>query len=212
MEATADSRTRRSIWITSKIETREGLTEAVWFPKRVIRRCPAIMLAAKRTARVPGRIILLIVSIITINGIKAAGVLWGTRWANICFEWLIQPNNIKESHNGAASVRVKIKCLELVKIYGNSPKKLLDTIIKNRAMNLSVEPLKEEGPKRVLNSEWRIWKTFSIIKWIRLGVNQSRGLTITNKIRLLVQLELLLIEDAGSNTENRLVIIFNLNS
>jgi hypothetical protein len=35
---------------------------------------PAIMFAVKRTARVPGRIKLLIVSIITMNGINMVGV------------------------------------------------------------------------------------------------------------------------------------------
>jgi hypothetical protein len=43
-------------------------------PNRVRRRCPAIILAANRTAKVPGRMILLIVSINTIKGIKTGGV------------------------------------------------------------------------------------------------------------------------------------------
>jgi len=41
------------------------------------------MLAAKRTAKVPGRITLLTVSIITITGIRALGVPSGTRWVKI---------------------------------------------------------------------------------------------------------------------------------
>lgn len=49
------------------------------FPRRVINKCPAIILAANRTAKVPGRITLLIVSIHTINGIRTAGVPWGTK-------------------------------------------------------------------------------------------------------------------------------------
>lgn len=114
--ATADSKIKRSIWTTSKIATKGDETEAVWFPKRVIKRCPAIILAARRTAKVPGRIILLMVSITTMKGIRAAGVLWGTKWANMCLEWFTQPNNIKETHKGAANVKVKIKCLELVKM------------------------------------------------------------------------------------------------
>lgn len=61
------------------------------FPKRVNNKCPAIMFAVSRTAKVPGRIILLIVSIHTINGIKIGGVPWGTRWANICWVWLNHP-------------------------------------------------------------------------------------------------------------------------
>jgi hypothetical protein len=50
------------------------LTEAVWLPKRVNNKCPAIILAANRIARVPGRITFLTVSIITIKDIRAAGV------------------------------------------------------------------------------------------------------------------------------------------
>jgi hypothetical protein len=44
------------------------------FLRSVSKRCPAIMFAVNRTARVPGRIMFLTVSIHTINGISAAGV------------------------------------------------------------------------------------------------------------------------------------------
>jgi hypothetical protein len=49
------------------------------FPSKVSSKCPAIMFSVKRTASVPGRIRLLIVSIITINGINMVGLPWGTR-------------------------------------------------------------------------------------------------------------------------------------
>ena len=52
----------------------ELLEEAVWLPNRVRRRWPAIILADKRTAKVPGRIVLLIVSIITMKDMRAEGV------------------------------------------------------------------------------------------------------------------------------------------
>lgn len=61
------------------------------FPKRVISKCPAIIFAVNRTAKVPGRITLLIVSIHTIKGISTGGVPWGTKWANICCVWQIHP-------------------------------------------------------------------------------------------------------------------------
>jgi len=51
---------------------------------RTISKCPAIMLAANRTARVPGRMMFLTVSMHTMNGIRAGGVPWGTKWANMC--------------------------------------------------------------------------------------------------------------------------------
>lgn len=56
---------------------------AVWFPRSVINRCPATILAISRTARVNGRITFLIVSIRTINGMRGPGVLIGTKCANI---------------------------------------------------------------------------------------------------------------------------------
>jgi len=50
-----------------------------WFPKRVRRRCPAIMFAARRTDSVRGRMIFLTVSMQTIKGISGPGVPCGTR-------------------------------------------------------------------------------------------------------------------------------------
>ena len=85
------------------------------FPRRVRSKCPAIMLAASRTARVPGRMTFLTVSMITINGIRAPGVPLGTKCANICWVWLIQPKIIKDNHSGRARARVIAKCLVLVK-------------------------------------------------------------------------------------------------
>lgn len=64
---------------------------AVWFPRRVIKRCPATMFAISRTERVIGRIILLIDSISTIKGIRAEGVPDGTIWANIWFMLFTHP-------------------------------------------------------------------------------------------------------------------------
>lgn len=49
-------------------------------PSKANKRCPAIILAANRTARVKGRIRDLTVSIITITGIKGVGVPKGTKW------------------------------------------------------------------------------------------------------------------------------------
>jgi len=64
------------------------------------------MLADNRIASVPGRIILLIVSIHTMKGISRGGVPIGTRWANMWIVLLVHPYNIKVSHNGKAKVNV----------------------------------------------------------------------------------------------------------
>lgn len=73
--ATADSKIKSITWIAKRILTKETPATVVWLPNKVIKRWPAIMLAARRTARVPGRITFLIVSIKTIKGMSATGVL-----------------------------------------------------------------------------------------------------------------------------------------
>lgn len=125
---------------------------AVWFPKRVISRCPATIFAINRTASVRGRITLLIDSINTIKGINAAGVLCGTRWANICLVEFNHPNNINANQIGILNVKVSAICLDDVKIYGNSPIKLFTRINRKREINKIVLPLYEVGPNKVLNS------------------------------------------------------------
>jgi len=55
-----------------------GLSNNMKFPKRLISKCPATMLAVKRTDNVIGRIILLISSINAIKFIRGVGVPVGT--------------------------------------------------------------------------------------------------------------------------------------
>ena len=81
IHATADSSVARSaVAQISPISTAAG-AEAPWPPKRDIRRCPATILAASRTANATGRTNNLTVSITTISGTRAPGVPSGTRWA-----------------------------------------------------------------------------------------------------------------------------------
>jgi hypothetical protein len=68
---------------------------------------------------------------ITINGISIVGVPCGTRCSNMWLLFLIHPNNINLIHRGRAKVSVSVKCLVLVKIYGNIPRKLFVKIIRN---------------------------------------------------------------------------------
>lgn len=83
---------------------------------KVISKWPAIILAVKRIAKVVGRMIFLIVSIKTINGIKIVGVSWGIMWINICWVLLIHPYNINLNQRGSEIDRVNVRCLVLVKI------------------------------------------------------------------------------------------------
>lgn len=89
--ATAVSKVSSKIWVTRSNVKIEDERLGPWLPRRTKSKCPAIILAANRTASVPGRITFLIVSIKTIKGIKAGGVPKGTRWANICLVWLNHP-------------------------------------------------------------------------------------------------------------------------
>lgn len=126
------------------------------FPRRVINKCPAIIFAANRTAKVPGRITFLIVSIQTMKGINAGGVPWGTKCANIWIVLLIHPKIIKLIQRGKANVNVIDKCLVLVNTYGNNPKKLLNKIIENSEMKIRVLPFILGVPIKILNSVWSV--------------------------------------------------------
>lgn len=92
---------------------------------KVSSKWPAIIFAANRMASVIGRIILLILSINTINGISKLGVDWGIIWENIKLVLLNHPNIIRLSHRGKDKEIGIIIWLDLVKMYGNSPMKLL---------------------------------------------------------------------------------------
>jgi len=70
------------------------LMDGPLFSSRIRTKCPTTMFAVKRAASVPGRIRLLIVSIITMNSISIVGVPWGTECSNIWLVFFIYPNNI----------------------------------------------------------------------------------------------------------------------
>ena len=72
--ATAASRISKRMCAVIRIVNNVCLSDGPLFPSKVNNKCPAIMFAVRRTANVPGRIRLLIVSMITINGINMVGV------------------------------------------------------------------------------------------------------------------------------------------
>lgn len=172
MIATADSSVKRAICTTRSKLINNILIDGPVDPKRVKRRWPAIIFAANRTAKVPGRIKFLIVSIQTIKGIKMLGVPCGTKWANIWLVWLIHPYSINLIHKGNAKDKVKVIWLVLVKIYGNNPMKLLKTILENSLIKMNVLPICLFDPNKVLNSLWSVIKIFFHKKENRLGITQ----------------------------------------
>lgn len=95
-----------------KIKVNEGPI----FPNKVNNKWPAIILAVRRTVKVIGRIIFLIVSIHTMKGIRRRGVPWGTKWLNIWLVLFSHPKINNLNHKGKAIVKFKVKCLVPVKI------------------------------------------------------------------------------------------------
>lgn len=112
---------------------------------------------------------------------------------------------------GRDNVRVIVKWLVLVKIYGNKPIKLLNKINEKREIKMKVIPFILDGPSNVLNSLWRLMiKEFHKIL-IREGSIQKEYGIIKIPINVLSQFKdkfNRVVE--GSNIENKLVIIFSL--
>lgn len=68
----------------------------------VMSRWPAVMLAVSRTPRASGRISMLIVSIIIINGISAVGEPSGSMWARVVVGFFVIPVRTVANQRGAA--------------------------------------------------------------------------------------------------------------
>lgn len=119
-------------------------------PNKDKRRWPATILAVNRIESVIGRMIKLINSIKTINGIKIDGVFEGVRCVNIWLVKLIQPNNIILIHKINDNDKQNLICLDEVKIYGKRPIKLFHKI---RVKSLiKIIKLEKELLRIILNS------------------------------------------------------------
>jgi putative ribosome biogenesis GTPase RsgA len=64
----------------------------------------------------------------------------GIKCLNLWFVLLIHQNIVNLTHNGNASVNVMVRCLVLMKMYGNKPMKLLNKINENSDKNRKVLP------------------------------------------------------------------------
>lgn len=117
---------------------------------------------------------------------------------------------MKLNHKGRANPNVNVKWLVLVKIYGKSPKKLLNTIIENKEIKIKELPLWPVGPSRVLNSLWRVKRIEFQRNWKRVGINQNEAGINKRPKKVLNQFkDKFKIVVLGSKTENKFVIIFN---
>lgn len=149
---------------TAKMITQKLVLILKVFPSKAIRRWPAIKLAVKRTARAIGRIIFLVISIITIKGINIGGVPVGTRWASIVLVKFIQKNKIIDIQIGIAIAKENLKCALEQNVYGKFLVTLLTIININNEIKIKLEPLIENFlVNKELNSLFNVLVRIEII-------------------------------------------------
>jgi hypothetical protein len=124
---------------------------------------------------------------------------------------LIHPNSMKLSHNGKARVKVSVKCLVLVKVCGNSPRKLFVKIIRNSEVRINEFPLFSFPFLKIVFISWcSLFINKLIIMLFREGINQILVGISSSPNAVLVQFSgRLLICVVGSKIENRFLITFN---
>jgi hypothetical protein len=115
------------------------------------------------------------------------------------------------NHNGRASVRVRVKCPVLVKIYGTSPRKLFIRIIRNSEVRMNEFPLFSFPFLKIVFISWcSLFISKVTIILFRDGINQILVGISTKPIAVLVQFSSnLLISVVGSKIENKFLITFN---
>lgn len=159
-------------------------------------------------ARVAGRIKFLVVSIKTITGIRTGGVPWGIKWASMDLGLFNQPYSIKPIQIGSDRAKVLVMWLVAVKVYGDSPHKLLIIIRVKIETATGINPEAAPGPVKVLNSAAIIVKTIFQGSLIFLGITQNKLGITTNTKASLTQLRAI-VEEEGSKTEKILTIIIS---
>jgi hypothetical protein len=111
--------------------------------------CPAVIFAANRNDRVSGRTNTLVVSINTRNGFSQSGAPSGRKCAVDCLGACMNLEIIILIHSGKPIVRVIIKCLESLKVYGNIPIRLIAISVKNSGAIIEDKPFRDFAPVRI---------------------------------------------------------------
>jgi hypothetical protein len=119
----------------------ENHAAAQYTPTRLNTICPALIFAANRNDSVIGRTKILVVSINTRNGLSQSGAPSGRKWATDALGDFVKVDNIILSQIGSPSLIVKIRCLDVLNIYGISPNKLIMIISKNNGAIIALIPL-----------------------------------------------------------------------
>lgn len=147
---TAISNIIRRFWVIIIVNKVQEVNKGPDEPIRDNNKCPAIIFAVRRIAKVIGRIINLSDSIITIKGIRGIGVPWGVRWVRRLFKYIKILKVIIPNHIGRDKEKQNLICLVEVKMWGYRPMKLFNKIIKNNEINI----IKFEKEKliKILNS------------------------------------------------------------
>jgi hypothetical protein len=124
----------------------------------------------------------------------------------------IHPNSINLNHIGRARVSVSVRCLVLVKMYGNSPRKLFVKIIRNNDVRMNEFPLFSFPILKIVFIAWcNLFISKVTIILFRDGTNQILVGINRSPIVVLVQFNgRLLISVVGSKIENRFLITFCL--
>jgi hypothetical protein len=104
--------------------------------------CPALILAASRNDRVRGRTKMLVVSISTRKGLSQSGAPSGRKWAIDFIGLLVKVDKIILIHRGRPNLRVKMRCLDMLKMYGISPMRLMIIMIENKDEINVLRPLR----------------------------------------------------------------------
>lgn len=138
---------------------------------------PALILAANRKDKVIGRTVTLVVSINTRNGFSQSGAPSGRKWAIDFIIDLVNLDMIIDNHKGKPKIRVKIRCLEVLKKYGMSPHKFIIIILINSVATDCLNPLRLFINVR---ESWAVMiiKNGVIIEFARDGDSQNVRLII----------------------------------
>lgn len=105
---------------------------------------------------------------------------------------------------------MNVKCLDLVKMYGKRPRKLLNKINENKEINIKDLPKFFFLGKSVLNSLCNLFNNKFHRTNLRLGISQNEsGKTVKPSMVLIQFNDKLKILHVGSNDEKRFVIIFS---
>jgi hypothetical protein len=126
--------------------------------------------------------------------------------------FLIHPYNINVIYRGSARVSVSVRCLVLVKMYGNNPRKLFARIIRNNDVRMNEFLLFSFPFLKIVFISWcSLFISSVIIMLFRDGINQILVGISKRPMGVLVQFsDKLLISVVGSKIENKFLITFNL--